>query len=406
MRILYVVEYYKPAYLYGGPVLSTSGLCEGMVQAGAEVTVFTTNANGRARLDVSLQQETLIEGVKVWYFPIRFPGLAFYAPDLTRAVQERAHEFDLVILEAMWGHALSSTATVCARQGIPYVIPLRGQLLPWALQHKRLKKQLYLSLFALRHINRAAALHCTDESERRGVEALNLKPPVFVVPNAIDFARFLSLPPREVFRARLGIPANGLLALCVGRIARIKGIDLAVEALGQARRSGIPAYLAVVGPDQENLAGELGALAQGLGCADYLRFTGLLDGEALLSAFAGADVMLMPSRVQENFGMAALEGLASGLPLVASRGVPVGGWAQKAGAGLWVSGQNGEFQRVFVQLTAQPDVMRAMGQRGRLLAQSRFDILPVAKSMLNQFAAILESGSPVTESVYDMESSL
>ena len=46
MRILCATGYYKPAYVYGGPVKSVATLCEGLARLGNQVTVFTTNANG------------------------------------------------------------------------------------------------------------------------------------------------------------------------------------------------------------------------------------------------------------------------------------------------------------------------------------------------------------------------
>ena len=50
LRILFINGYYKPAYTYGGPVRSIATLCEGMVKEGADVTVYTTNANGNSQL--------------------------------------------------------------------------------------------------------------------------------------------------------------------------------------------------------------------------------------------------------------------------------------------------------------------------------------------------------------------
>ena len=54
LRITYVVSYYRPAFVYGGPVQSIANTCEALARLGAEVTVLTTDANGRERLRVPL----------------------------------------------------------------------------------------------------------------------------------------------------------------------------------------------------------------------------------------------------------------------------------------------------------------------------------------------------------------
>ena len=46
LRVLHMTPYYYPAIRYGGPARSISTLCKGLAQAGAQVTVFTTNADG------------------------------------------------------------------------------------------------------------------------------------------------------------------------------------------------------------------------------------------------------------------------------------------------------------------------------------------------------------------------
>jgi glycosyltransferase involved in cell wall biosynthesis len=99
-------------------------------------------------------------------------------------------------------------------------------------------------------------------------------------------------------------------ALVVSRLAPEKGVDLAIDACA---RAGLP--LTVCGDGQ--LAAELRAHAVGSG-AD-VTFTGRLDAAALARLRAEASVALVPSRAHETFGLAAVESLAAGLPVVATR---------------------------------------------------------------------------------------
>ena len=85
----------------------------------------------------------------------------------------------------------------CQQARVPYVIPLRGQLLPWALRQRRLKKQVYLALVGRTYLNEAAALHCTDPIEAEAVAKLGLRAPAFVVPNGVDTASYSPVPQGE-----------------------------------------------------------------------------------------------------------------------------------------------------------------------------------------------------------------
>src|SRR5208337_4904351 len=138
MKILYVISYYKPAYVYGGPVKSVSSMCKALSSLGAEVTVFTTNANGMKRLEVPLEQEIQVEGVKVYYYPVvPFPPRSyFYCPKLAQACQKKTAQYDLVVLATLYTHAMGPAVAACLKANVPFVMPLHGQLLPWALRQK------------------------------------------------------------------------------------------------------------------------------------------------------------------------------------------------------------------------------------------------------------------------------
>jgi glycosyltransferase involved in cell wall biosynthesis len=404
MHILYVCPYYKPAYVYGGPVQSFSDSCEGLVESGAQVTVFTTNANGSTLLDVPLQRSIVVEGVTVWYFPLALKGLSFfYSPALAEAVRARVSEFDLVVAAALWGHALIPTASACSRACVPYVIPTHGQLFPWALAKKRLKKMIYLELFARRYVNRAAAIHCTDPSEAEAVSQLMFRPPTFVVPNAIHTAFFTTRLTRGNLRKQFGISDRAYLLIFLGRITRIKRPDVAVDVLGATQRLDREVHLVIVGPDEDGLTRQLQAQAQRLGCHDKLHFTGLLDREGVASALADANLLLMPSEIVENFGLSAVEAMAAGVPVLASDGVPTGRWAQMAGAGRITACTSEGFQQAAIELLSKPELLQIMSRRGQELARDRFDVSAVAHEMLAQYEAIVEIGHSLPETDYDLK---
>ena len=148
-----------------------------------------------------------------------------------------------------------------------------------------------------------------------------------IIPCGVDLQRFQ---PSDMADARkqLGLPAQPTpLALLVGRIEPLKGIDALITAVAQLR-ARVPSLAAleavIVGgacDDQPHLWNteqkRLDALRQSLGIAKAIRFVGARPQSQLALFHAACDVVTMPSHY-ESFGMAALEALASGRPVIAT----------------------------------------------------------------------------------------
>jgi len=400
LRLLLITSYYKPAYVYGGPVRSISTLCEAMVKLGAQVTVLTTDANGDQRLKVPLQKSTQVDGVEVYYYPVR-PGFIpnfFYSPSLARGIKEKIPDFDIAVLEVFFTHAMGPAVNACRRAGVPYIVSLRGQLLPWSLKQKWFKKRIYHVLLGRAYLNHAAALHCTDRSEEAAIRKLGFNIPTFVVPNGLDCRRFLNLPARGIIRHRFNIPEDAKLLLFLGRLHPKKRPDIAIEALASAQSFSPGTHLLLAGPDEMQLAPKLRAQAEQSGCHDKVHIAGLLDGDDLLSALADADLFLMPSEPEsENFGMSALEAMAAGLPILVSEGVPVGRDAELAGAGWVVPATASAFTQVTRELLADAHRLKEMGREGQILVRQKYDISKVAERMMRQYEAIIATGRPLPE---------
>lgn len=393
MRILWVASYYKPAYLYGGPVQSDSAMCEALVRQGAEVTVLTTNANGSHRLSVPLNKSVSVEGVQVFYYPLVgfAPKSFFYSPELVRAIDRIVDEFQIVILDTLFTHAMGRAANACIRCQVPYVIPLHGQLLPTALKHRYLKKQLYLALAGRAYLNRAAALHCTTLTEAQAATELGLGAPSFVVPNALEVKAIDQPLQAAHFKTKLGIRADERVVLFLGRLHRVKRPEIALQAFAAMGLTDV--HLVYAGADEEHLEPGLRTLARALGCADRVHFAGLLDSAGVRQVLAETDLLMMPSEM-ESFGMSAAEAMAAGVPVLLSRGVALGHWVEEVQAGRVVSGTADAFAQAGRALLSEPKQLRAMGERGRKLVQTRFAPAGIAKQFLAECESIVGMARP------------
>jgi glycosyltransferase involved in cell wall biosynthesis len=152
------------------------------------------------------------------------------------------------------------------------------------------------------------------------------------VPAAVEISDFASLPPREAFRASHLGAYDGPLILFLGRITYKKGIDLLIDAFAQLRAER-ECRLVIAGPDDERLTPALRARARERGVEDQVTFAGPVYGEDRLAALAAADVWALPSHT-ENFGIAVIEAMAAGCPVVISPAVNLAPAARGAGAAL------------------------------------------------------------------------
>jgi glycosyltransferase involved in cell wall biosynthesis len=190
---------------------------------------------------------------------------------------------------------------------------------------------------------------------------------VYVAPQAVEpelFARPVSAEEIEGFRARHGLPA-GPLALYVGRLVPAKG----VHVLGAAwLRQRSDATLVVVG--EGPLGPELAALPR-------TRFLGALPRADLASAYAAAELALVPSvptpRFLEPWGLVCNEAMYQGRPVIASAsvGAVAGGLVRDGENGLVVApNDERELASAIERLLADPAL------RSRLGATARRDIAP------------------------------
>ena len=171
---------------------------------------------------------------------------------------------------------------------------------------------------------------------------------------------------RAALSSELGVADEERVILYVGRIEPLKGIDILLRALPTLEYEGAVRALVVGGsPGNDAELERLKSLSAELGIADSVTFTGSVPQEVLPTYYSAADVFTLPSH-SESFGLAPLEAMACGAPVVVSR---VGGLKT-----FVTSGENGylvpwrcpeSFAQRFDTLLANPELRDAMGRAAR-----------------------------------------
>jgi glycosyltransferase involved in cell wall biosynthesis len=128
--------------------------------------------------------------------------------------------------------------------------------------------------------------------------------------------------PLSAFRAACPQVAGRRFLLFLGRINEKKGCDLLVQAFAKLCAAHPDLHLVMAGPDPAGWRERLEALACNSGCTDRIHWPGLLLGDAKWGAFAACEAFVLPSH-QENFGVAVVEALASGRPVLLTHPVNI-----------------------------------------------------------------------------------
>ena len=142
---------------------------------------------------------------------------------------------------------------------------------------------------------------------------------IAVVPCGVNLDLFQPIAKDEA-RRQLGLRDDDRILLFVGRIEPLKGVDILLGAAAQVE-SESDCFVLVIGGDSSAREGEMAHLrdlASHLGIAERVNFLGAVDHERLPLFYNAADVCVVPS-FYESFGLVALEAMACGTPVVASR---------------------------------------------------------------------------------------
>ncbi|MDT8910142.1 glycosyltransferase [Amycolatopsis sp. PS_44_ISF1] len=223
---------------------------------------------------------------------------------------------------------------------------------------------------------------CVSDDELAAGQAAGVTAAAEVVCNGVDTARFAP-GDRSAARRGLGLPEHAPIAVCLGRLAELKGQDLLLSAWPEVLRRVPEATLVLVGDGPMGLVWREQHPVAGHGSVRWLGHT-----EDPAAFYTAGDVVVLPSRA-EGMALVPLEAMACARPVVA---FDVGGMRQSvADAGVVLPpGDLARLADAVATRLADPDLARREGRRGRRRAELSFD----RHRMTDQISALVDKLTP------------
>jgi glycosyltransferase involved in cell wall biosynthesis len=321
------------------------------------------------------------------------PNRRFYLPARPGRVAERVAAADVVHLLGHWTALGALGYQAARRHGVPWVVSPCGSL-PVA-GRSRAAKRVYNAAVGTRIVRDAAAAIAVTADEavdfaRYGRDPATLR----VIPNGVSAADHDRDAGGRYLR-RHGLAGRRHL-LFLGRLNRIKGVDLLVEAFAAAGAAADGWLLVLAGPD-EGLGAELRARAAALGVADAVRFVGVVAGAERTEALRSASLLVVPSR-REAMSIVALEAGVNGTPVLLTDACGFDDVA-RCGGGLVVAATAPALADGLRQLLARPDALAERGARLRALVLAELTWERAAARHLDVFADVAPAAGAATDFV-------
>jgi D-inositol-3-phosphate glycosyltransferase len=326
MRIAQVSAHTSPLAPLGGR--ETGGmnvyvleLSRELARFGYEVDIFTRRDGDLPRIEAIAPNLRLVRIDAGPAEPVEKEDLVAHLPAFARemrrfvASQERGYD----LIHSHYWQSGWAGAHLARQLHVPHVVMFHT--LGEVKNRARISEQ--EPRLRIRHertiARRATAIVTASDHERMLLERYYGADParMHTIPCGVDLTTFRPLD-REASRLRLALDPSGPVILWVGRLERLKGVDILVSAAAQLDERNFT--LLVVGGDERahSLRVELEQQARAEGIAANVRFVGAVAHDELPTYYSAADVCVVPS-YYESFGLVAVEAMACGTPVVASR---------------------------------------------------------------------------------------
>lgn len=323
------------------------------------------------------RNELLIENSTVHYIDGRRTHLHKAKAEFLNLLDE-LHP-DVVHVNCCWELLSSYTVFWAKKKNYPVLITTHGMLEPWVIRKNYwIKKLPALLLYQKKALKMANSLVATAESERKNLLIANYNPIVELVPNGVimdDISLKYSWEPNKII-------------LFLALLRPNKGADLLIKAVKKLENELTGYRVIIAGTGENGYVNSLKELVHNLNLEGIVSFPGGIYGNEKWDLYQKADVFVLPT-LNENFGIVIAESLASGTPVITTKGAP---WPEleEWKCGWWVERDVSSFVRALEEFLKLPvEKWEQMGRKGRKLIEEKYSSEKVAKELMMLYRSVL-----------------
>lgn len=360
MRIAHVTATFPPYYSGTGMVCYHNAL--GLARLGHDVTVFTAEYPcGDYVYPKEITVRHLAAVLRIGNAPL-LPGLL----DI--------EGFDIVHLHHPFIFGAEMIWSLSRARDIPYVITHHNDLIGDGLRCHLFRAYTVISNRLVFSAARRLAVVSRDHAASSRLAPLFSKrwAKVVEIPNGVDTDLFRPGLDGTTIRRHYSISGDAMVMLFVGTLDRAhhyRRVDVLLRAAKAVPDQDL--HVLVVG-DGDQMP-EYQRLAENLGLTWRVHFLGSVDHQILPRVYAAADVVILPSELQESFGLVLIEGMACGKPVIASKLPGARTVVDDGQDGLLVRPSSVDDLADKIQaLLGDPRRRREMGEQGRAKVEAKY----------------------------------
>lgn len=379
MKILHVVPSFAPCFSAGGVVNSSYKIAKKQAENGHDVTVYTTDSC-KSRLKFENNYNVNVDGINVFYFKNVSNNvknkLTIDTPrGLNGYLKNNIDDFDIVHIHEHRHSLAILTHKHAKKNRIPYILHAHGSVLPFFQKEKM--KEIFDKLWGFDILYDADKLIAETEVEKAQYIKMGVKEELIeIVPTGVELTDFETLPAKGNFKSKYNISPDEKLILFLGRINKIKGLDLLIKAFNKINNENVK--LAIVGGDY-GFKQELDQLISEFNLSDKVIFPGVLIDDAKKEALVDCDLFVIPSRY-ESFGVSTLEAMACEKPVVMTKNNHIHNWIE-GNAGLTCDFDESKLAECIEKLLNNDELSKQFGKTGKKLINEKYNWDVIEKEM-------------------------